>query len=265
MRILVVDDEGSLLMTLAANLELEGFEVVEAEDGARALEILQRERFDLVLTDIRMPGMSGVELFRRVRRLHPEMPVVLMTAFALEGLVEQAIGEGAFAVLPKPFAIEHVVATLARAAQRPLVLVVDERADSVVRELCTASVAARAAEDEEGALLVVRDQNVDVCVVDVTPEAGTAGPEIVERILLHDPSITFIAVSGRSAPDLMRRIGALGTFAYLSKPLKTAELIRVIASVRGRPVPGGSAGGGEGFGRRGHADGFQEVQGAGRR
>ena len=63
--ILVVDDEESLRITLAANLELSGFEVVEAANGTQALEILENRAFDVVLSDIRMPGMNGVELFQK--------------------------------------------------------------------------------------------------------------------------------------------------------------------------------------------------------
>src|SRR5215471_5132373 len=99
MRILLVDDEQSLLLTLAANLELDGFDVTTAESGEHALKLFEREAFDLVLSDITMPGMSGIDLFRRVRSQRPECPVVLMTAFALEGMVRDAICEGVFTIL----------------------------------------------------------------------------------------------------------------------------------------------------------------------
>src|SRR4051812_27308376 len=102
-RILLVDDEPSLRMTLGANLEFEDFLVTEAESGERALELFEQSPFDLVLTDIRMPGISGVELFRWIKRLRAETPVVLMTAFAQESLVSAAVAEGAFTVLSKPF------------------------------------------------------------------------------------------------------------------------------------------------------------------
>ncbi|HUS67503.1 MAG TPA: response regulator, partial [Kofleriaceae bacterium] len=76
--VLLVDDEEGLRTTLAANLELDGFDVVEAADGIEALAHARRRAFDLVVTDIRMPGMNGVDLFRAIRGLHPRVPVVLM-------------------------------------------------------------------------------------------------------------------------------------------------------------------------------------------
>src|SRR5690349_8933993 len=121
-KILVVDDEQSMRMTVAANLELEGFEVMDAENAEKALALIKAQKFDLVLSDVRMPGMNGVELFRLVHQLQPELPVILMTAFALEGLVQEAMREGAFTLLPKPFEIEHLVAALSSAVRGPMVL-----------------------------------------------------------------------------------------------------------------------------------------------
>src|SRR5262245_20180328 len=125
-RILVVDDEHKLRMTIAANLELEGFEVVEAEHGEAALALVKTQHFDLVLSDVRMPGMNGVDLFRRVHELNPTLPVILMTAFALEGIVQEALREGAFTLLPKPFEIEHLVAALSSAMRGPVIVIVDD-------------------------------------------------------------------------------------------------------------------------------------------
>ncbi|MFO0589630.1 MAG: response regulator [Polyangiaceae bacterium] len=239
MRVLLVDDEGSLLLTLAANLELEGFEVALAGSGEAALEIITREPFDLVLTDIRMPGMNGVELFHRVRRLRPEMPVVLMTAFAVEELVDQALSSGAFTVLPKPFSIEQVVATISHAARRPLVLVVDGgEAQATASALLLAGVPARAAsrrEDEQGVLAEVTDGRIDICVVPLVPgEEDVAA--LVSRLLAVEPALTFVAVGTRSAPAFAQRMAALRAFACLREPLDVGVLARVCGRARGARV-----------------------------
>src|SRR5262245_49177517 len=121
-KILLVDDDESVRITLAANLELEGLEVVEAESASRGLALLQQQSFDLLLSDVRMPGMGGVELFLAVKRVAPDLPVLLMTGFTSEEAVTTAVSAGVFAVLIKPFDISHVVKTLQRALQRPVVL-----------------------------------------------------------------------------------------------------------------------------------------------
>lgn len=246
MRVLIVDDEGSVLVTLAANLELEGFEVASAPSGERALEMLREQAFDLVLTDIRMPRMNGVELFRRVRAIHPAMPVVLMTAYAVEGLVEEALGEGAFAVLPKPFAIDHVAATLLRAARRPVVLIVDEtEAETTAAALRASGVGARAAIDEESAVRAVQDGAVDVCVLPAEMRAKPgdtsirrSAPDCMEALLSVEPALTFILIAGTVVSDVVRRVTALGAFACLRGPVGTREIIRVVARARSaRPRP----------------------------
>ena len=170
LRVLLVDDEPSMLLTLAANLELEGLEVETATSGAQALLLVRDKAFDLVLSDVRMPKMNGVELFREIHKLHPKLPFILMTAFAMESLIEQAIREGAFTVLPKPFDIDQVLKTLLHAAARPTALIVDgqrQEAIAAVEALGAIGLKARAAFDEESAIKALRDETVDVCVVDL--------------------------------------------------------------------------------------------------
>src|SRR4051812_36265517 len=116
-RLLLVDDEESLRITLAANLEMSGFEIIEAENGQRALEIVKEREVDLVLTDIRMPGLNGIQLFSAIKQVRPDMPVILMTAFAVEGHVQGAVLQGAFTVLPKPFDVDDMAKILLRAVK----------------------------------------------------------------------------------------------------------------------------------------------------
>jgi len=146
-RVLIVDDEPSVLLTLAANLELEGFEVATAESGEQALELVKKEEFDLVFSDIRMPGLSGIDLFRAIKKIRPEMPTILTTAFFYEAEIKEVVGEGVFAVLPKPAEIDDVVKLLHRARRRPWVLIVDDaqpHALSLAEALRASGVRARA-------------------------------------------------------------------------------------------------------------------------
>jgi DNA-binding NtrC family response regulator len=237
MRILIVDDENSLLLTLVANLELEGFQVVGAANALCALELLRHEAFDLVLTDIRMPGMNGVELFRTIRSQHPDMPVILMTGFALESLIDEAILEGAFAVLPKPFDIEHAIAVLSRAVSRPVVLLVNRHhgVEPAAATLRAMGIACRECEGEVETLSAVRDRKADVIVADLGM-LGDKTPELVRQVLSVDPSVAVITIAGHMVPDLFQKVAALGASACLLQPLAPAELVRVIARARARPL-----------------------------
>jgi DNA-binding NtrC family response regulator len=235
MRILIVDDEGSLLLTLVANLELEGFDVVGAQDADTALRLVREQHFDLVLTDIRMPGMSGLELFRAIRSKRPDMPVILMTAFAAESLIDQAVQEGVFAVLPKPFDIEHVIFALSRALSRPMVLLVDdsEEARPLVDALEAVGLASCITSGHQTSVVAVQEGPADVVLLNM--EAVADGPALVESIMQLDPSIAVIATSSSAVPELFRKIAELGAFACLVKPLEPRRLVQLVARARARP------------------------------
>lgn len=234
--VLVVDDDPSLRLTLAANLELAGFEVHEAANASEALELVARKHFDAILSDIRMPGLDGVELFQRVRAARPELPVVLMTAFTDEPQVRRALDNGVFTILAKPFDVEAALRTLHRAARRPVVVIVDDLesfATTTAAALCDIGVRAVATFDVPGALKVIRDGAVDVCITDlVMPEVD--GVELIRQVRALDPTIAVIAVSGAARSDeLMRRAVELGAIRCLRKPIDPLALARTIASARG--------------------------------
>jgi DNA-binding NtrC family response regulator len=234
-RILVVDDEHSLRMTIAANLELEGFDVVEAENAEVALSLIKAQDFDLVLSDVRMPGMNGVDLFRHVHDLKPELPVILMTAFALEGLVQEALREGAFTLLPKPFDIAHLVAALSSAARGPTIVIVDDvkaMADSTAAVLSEVGVRAIAVTDSKDVLDVVKTNAVDVCVVDMVMP-GMSGAELIELLRRQAPQVMCIAVSGYDVEEMFRRV-AKHVHTILRKPVDPPRLVEAVAKARGR-------------------------------
>ncbi len=116
-KILVVDDETAILETLSILFRGEGYDVVTADSGARALEALEEERPDIVLTDIRMPGASGLDVLSRAREVDPEMAVILMTAQASLQSAMRAVNEGAYYYLQKPFGNDELLAICRRAAE----------------------------------------------------------------------------------------------------------------------------------------------------
>jgi two-component system, NtrC family, response regulator HydG len=102
-RILIVDDQDMMRDSLAQILVREGHEVIAATDGAAAVARLGATRFDLLITDLRMPKMTGLELMAEAKRLRPDMPVVLMTAFATVSNAVEAMKLGAYDYIQKPF------------------------------------------------------------------------------------------------------------------------------------------------------------------
>jgi DNA-binding NtrC family response regulator len=116
-KIVVVDDETAILDTLRILLRREGFEVVTAVGGAQGVEKIHAERPDLVLSDVRMPGVGGMEVLAAAREVDPGTPVILMTAQASLQTAIRAVNEGAFYYIQKPFANEELVAICRRAAE----------------------------------------------------------------------------------------------------------------------------------------------------
>jgi len=113
-RILVVDDEESLVETLSVLLRREGFNVISALSGGEAIDRLA-EKPDVVLTDIRMPKVSGIDVLTETRNRHPDVPVVLMTAQASLQSAIQAVNQGAFYYVQKPFTNDELLAILSKA------------------------------------------------------------------------------------------------------------------------------------------------------
>jgi two-component system response regulator HydG len=116
-RILLVDDETGIVDSLRILFRGEGYEVLTALGGAEAIQILSNEKPDLVVTDIRMPGVSGLEVLARSRELDPEVPVILMTAQASLQSAVRAVNEGAYYYLQKPFANDDLLAICRRASE----------------------------------------------------------------------------------------------------------------------------------------------------
>ena len=107
--ILVVDDNPAMAESLADILEAKGFSVSKAASGAEALEILRERPVDILLTDVKMPEMDGLELFRETRSLYPKLITIFMTAYAADDLIQQGMAEGVKIVLTKPLEINFML------------------------------------------------------------------------------------------------------------------------------------------------------------
>jgi DNA-binding NtrC family response regulator len=159
----------------------------------------------------------------------------MMTAFAAETLIEQAVQEGVFAVLPKPFDIEHVVFALSRAFSRPVVLLVEDSVEAkpLAEALQAVGLTASISADHQASVVAAQQAPADVVFVNV--ELVDDGPALVESLLRLDASIAVIATASRAAPELFRKVAELGAFACLLKPLEPERLVHLVARARARP------------------------------
>lgn len=114
-RVLVVDDEASIRELLTRTLALTEYDVEAVADGQAGLERLRLAPYDLLIADLRMPGMDGLTLIREARRLQPSLPIIIITGYSTESSAIEAVNLGVVGYLVKPFRVPQVLAAVARA------------------------------------------------------------------------------------------------------------------------------------------------------
>jgi len=126
LRILIVDDDQRMTHTLADILAVSGYDAVEAGSALQALEKVRQGSFDCVLTDIRMPQMDGVTFHQAISKEQPGLPVILMTAYAADDLIQQGLEAGVVGVLDKPINIVQLLGFFSTLAKNRMVAIVDD-------------------------------------------------------------------------------------------------------------------------------------------
>jgi DNA-binding response OmpR family regulator len=116
--ILVVDDEGAIRYSVSKTLQRVGYEVSEAASGEEALDMMRNDHFDVILTDIRMPGLTGVELLKKIKEVSPDAIVILMTGYASLGTAVEALRLGAHDYLIKPSSSQDIRQSVAQGIDR---------------------------------------------------------------------------------------------------------------------------------------------------
>ena len=196
-RLLLVDDERIALRNLEHVLAKEGYQVTATQSGSHALDLLDAQPFDLVLTDMKMDKVDGMQLLRRCKTQHPDIEVIMITGFAtLESAVE-AMKEGAFHYIAKPFRLDEVRKTVAEALEKIRL----KRENRALREQLDAYQGRVRIITRDGGMQKLLDMARQVaptgCNVLITGESGT-GKELFARCL-HEhggrPDGPFLAVN----------------------------------------------------------------------
>jgi len=240
-KILIVDDEKNMRQTLAAILRDEGYQVVTAATGEEAVERCGREQFGIVLMDVRMPGIDGVEAFRRIRRHREGVRVILMSAYSVEHLKETALDEGAIAFLPKPLDLEKVV-HLVGEVKDTAILVVEN--DEGTAEVLHAGLKERGyrvtlTESPHDALELVEQIRFDLIFVDVSLPAMN-GLELYLAIKKMTRSAVAIMITGIDAEfeALAQEAVRRNAYTIVRKPLDIDHVLGLLERITGRRASG---------------------------
>jgi two-component system response regulator HydG len=233
-KILVADDDDGVRAGLVANLELEGYQIVEARDGAEAIVLIDQQAFDLIISDVVMPLATGVDVLAAVRQRQLDTPFILISAFVSEDLVARALSDGLFAMLYKPFAMDRILEVVARALRRNAVLLVDDThsyVSSLAAALRSVGMRVEACEDGKSAIDFASHNGVDVCILDLVMQP-IDGLETCEALQRLDAHMDIIAITGLASNEQVRGITRRGVTTCLRKPFEVRDLLTAIARVR---------------------------------
>ena len=252
--VLIVDDEPEIRGLIGEHLQSNGYDVLEAENGLEALLHVELSRLNIVILDLMMPRLGGLDALKRVTPLYPEIAVVVITGTSDPELKQQALALGATAVLTKPIdladllkAVDHATRggpaaeasetregnarggpASAEAASAGRVLIVDD--DAEIRALLEEFLdqhgyAVRSAATAESAFWALMHEVPDVVLLDISMP-GLSGVEIIPAIRNVSRDVKIIMVSGSTDVELSKRALAYGAFDYVTKPVDTEYLLR---------------------------------------
>jgi len=199
-RILVVDDDAAIRRSLARILRAAGHDVCVANDGFQAIEIAVDFQPDLLLVDIRMPGMDGVETFRRLRQQSPTLVAICMTAYAGSEKTTEAIETGALCVQSKPLKIEPLLEMVKSSfATAPVLIAEDDPAllKSIARAIRASGIEVETVTSFSDAIRLLRQRPDRVVIADVFLEGGF-GYELLQEAVDETGPTPFILITGHA-------------------------------------------------------------------
>ncbi len=234
--ILLTDDNGEFAQNLSDILELKGYTVLIASDGFRALDIIKESPVDLILMDIKMPVMNGVETFKKIKQITPITPVIMLTAFALEELIQESLREGAFACLKKPIDFDELFATIENAIPNgSMILVVDDDeslCQNLLDVLTQKGYRVTVALNSTSAIEKVRRNVFDILLLDLKlpPLNGLETYLTIRRLC---PGIVVVIITGflSEMEELVKMIRKSGAYALLEKPIVIDNLLLVLEEI----------------------------------
>ena len=233
--ILIVDDDAGMTETLSDILDDKGYDVASCGDGHQAIEIIKKKKFDLVLMDIKMPGINGVETFKEVHRISPETKVIMMTAYSVEELVKEAMDGGAFDIIYKPLDIKKIVNIIDEVKKGSLVLIVDDdhgTCETLKDILQKKNYKVGVAYNGEEAICLAEKNKIEIALIDIKLPLLN-GLETYLRIKRANPKITAIMITGyqQTTNELVKEAVKNSAYTCLYKPLDMDKLITVLNDI----------------------------------
>lgn len=236
MKILVVDDDIQIVKTTCDILKIKGHEPIAAYTGEEGVEKVRSDAPDCVLMDIKMPGISGVEAMKRMKAIVPELPVVLVSAYATDDLMEEARRAGAYAVLSKPLNFPMILSFLALLRKDESILVVDD--DPIfcktLKDILTLRGFHVETESDPQKVLSHLEKDHKLAII-LDLKLGTVdGTEVLKEVRAKYPTKPVVLITGyrEEMSDSIEKGRRIGAYTCLYKPFESDDLFRVIEEIR---------------------------------
>jgi len=241
--ILVVDDNEEFCQNVADILEMKDYAITTAYDGRKAIELVKQNGFDLILMDVRMPVMDGVEAFKKIKQVAPHIPVIMVTAYAVEDLVREALREGAFGFLPKPLDFDRLLARIQRAIPNgALVLVVDDNQNlckNMKEFLSDRGYRVSLAHDGDTAVQMAWENNFDIMLIDMKlPPLNGLETYLSIKDIRPEAVVVIITGYSKEMDNLVQQALRENAYACLEKPINMDEMASLLERIKEQRAKG---------------------------
>lgn len=246
-RVLIVDDNYSLAKTVSLILKQKGFDTIIANSGSDALSIAtSNQNIDVVLMDIKMPVMNGVETLKKMKEMIPKAEVIMMTAYAVEDLIQEAIREGAYGVIYKPLDIEKSIELIGHAKEKSdgaFILIVDDNPATLSTFksiLIRKGYQVLTSTDGINAIELSKKNNFDIIFLDLKLPTIN-GFETYLKIREINPEIIAVLITGHyeSKANLVEQALLASMYTCLQKPLDMSKVLPLIEKLISEKGVGG--------------------------
>ncbi len=234
MKILIADDDKNLRKVLMNELSDEGYEVTEADNGKKAMDLIEKEEFDVSLLDLNMPGMKGMDILKNIKTLEVPSEVIILTAHATVSAAVDAMKLGAYDFLTKPFQMEELIAVIEKAYEKKRLLNENILLKSQLkRQLKTKNIITKSPLMADVLEKVHKYADSELAVL-ITGESGV-GKELIAKAI-HDSSRRsegpFIPINCGAIPDTMLESELFGheKGAFTGAHVKKLGLLEIASS-----------------------------------
>jgi len=237
-KILIVDDNLSLCKTMSLVLTRKGYDVSIANDGFEAIDSVKKESFDIIFMDIKMPVLNGVETYKKINKINDKIKIIMMTAYAVEDLIQDALKEGAYRIIYKPLDFENIFSLIEESKankQGGLILIVDDDpgiCTTLKNILVKKGYEVGISNTGEDAITKAQENSFDLIFIDMKLPSLN-GLETYLALKKIKPELIAIMITAfhQEMDDLVQEAMNNSAYTCLNKPLNIEDMLLLINEI----------------------------------